>query len=87
MAKLKFFCLCPSDEGACLPPQIPNADYIPKKSWYSQEEKITDVKCHDGYEEADRGGQGICRGGAWHSVPVCESKYVMFYKNKRKKSW
>ncbi|XP_038574390.1 complement factor H-like isoform X1 [Micropterus salmoides] len=61
----------PPEEGACLPPEIPNAKYTENQNgWYEDGSRLG-VTCVQGYEP--KGWQvTICRSGTWSSVPVCE---------------
>ncbi|XP_038574398.1 complement factor H-related protein 5-like isoform X1 [Micropterus salmoides] len=61
----------PAEEGACLPPEIPNAKYTENQNgWYEDGSRLR-VTCVQGYEP--KGHQvTICRSGTWSSVPVCE---------------
>ncbi|XP_078120608.1 complement factor H-related protein 2-like isoform X1 [Sander vitreus] len=60
------------DEKACIPPDIPNAQYKKNsKGWY-EEEQLFRVRCDKGYEYRGRDATAICINGTWSSVPVCE---------------
>ncbi|XP_028450123.1 complement factor H [Perca flavescens] len=53
------------DEKACIPPDIPNAQYKKNlRGWYE--------KCDKGYEHKGRDATAICTNGTWSSVLVCE---------------
>ncbi|RCU34722.1 hypothetical protein DVA76_19280, partial [Acinetobacter baumannii] len=70
-----LFCsFFPSDEKACIPPDIPNAKYTEtQNSWYNNG-NILRIRCNEGYETKDRDATATCINGTWSSVPVCESK-------------
>ena len=67
-----------SDEKACLPLTIPNGNYdASTDGWYGERDKIW-VRCDEGYEHKDRDTTAQCMNGAWSSVPICDSKSVLF---------
>lgn len=63
------------DEGACLPPEITNANIPPsKQGWYPNGKKIR-VTCVEGYTHQNFLATAQCGNGSWSSVPVCTSKF------------
>ncbi|TDH06047.1 hypothetical protein EPR50_G00128590 [Perca flavescens] len=62
----------PSDEKACLPPDIPNAQNKQNsKDWYENNQRFW-VRCDEGYKLKGHHATTICTNGTWSSVPVCE---------------
>lgn len=62
------------DEGACLPPEIPNGAILPSAAdWYQHGHKIR-VTCDAGFEHQYFEATGLCENGSWSTVPVCTSK-------------
>ncbi|XP_039671879.1 complement factor H-like isoform X2 [Perca fluviatilis] len=60
------------DEKACIPPDIPNAQYKKNlRGWYKNNQRLR-VRCDEGYEHKGNDATAICTNGTWSSVPVCE---------------
>ncbi|XP_040911107.1 complement factor H-like [Toxotes jaculatrix] len=60
------------DETACIPPTIPNANYIKNsKGWYEDGHTLR-ITCNKGYEHKDGVTTASCINGKWPSVPICE---------------
>ncbi|XP_039671885.1 complement factor H-like isoform X1 [Perca fluviatilis] len=60
------------NEKACIPPDIPNAQYKKKlKRWYENNQRLR-VRCDEGYKLKGNDATAICTNGTWSSVPVCE---------------
>ncbi|XP_035861227.1 complement factor H-related protein 1-like isoform X1 [Sander lucioperca] len=58
------------DETACIPPDIPNAQYK-KNGWYENKNRCR-ITCDEGYVHKNRDATAICSNGTWSSVPACE---------------
>nr|XP_046264024.1 complement factor H-like isoform X2 [Scatophagus argus] len=59
-------------ESACLPPTIPNANYIENQNgWYENEHTLR-ITCEKGYVHKNNDATAKCISGTWSSVPVCE---------------
>lgn len=63
------------DEGACLPPEITNGNFLLRKQgWYPHGHKIW-VTCVEGYEHHNNLATAQCSSGTWSTLPVCTSKF------------
>ncbi|XP_008285117.1 complement factor H-like isoform X2 [Stegastes partitus] len=60
------------DETACLPPTVPNGEYIKNSNGWFLDRRTVTVKCHDGYELTGGSDRSRCINGTWSSLPVCE---------------
>eukprot|EP00066_Takifugu_rubripes_P025664 XP_011614930.1 PREDICTED: complement factor H-related protein 2 [Takifugu rubripes] len=59
------------DEGACLPPEITNANFPPSDNgWYPHGHKIR-VTCIEGYTHQNFRATAQCGNGSWSTLPVC----------------
>ncbi|XP_056912827.1 complement factor H-like [Takifugu flavidus] len=59
------------DEGACLPPEITNANFPPSElGWYPHGHKIR-VTCIEGYTHQNFRATAQCWNGSWSTLPVC----------------
>lgn len=73
------FCLS-SEEEACFPLQIPNAEFKASSDAWFTSGRVLRIECEEGYKHKDFDATAVCENGSWSSVPVCESKCGMFPK-------
>ena len=78
MVKMLSHCLFmfffPSDEKACIPPDIPHAEHNQDQQHWYKEGYVFRVSCQKGYKHKDWIAATTCSNGAWTLQLVCESK-------------